>query len=162
MEGREISPLFSKRKVMAKKKSPKSNGFNSPIRNRGEDVGQATRDINIPYDYSPDFTATERAIHRKKIREVYAQMYRNEQERDQRSLDRVMDARNEFYAGIDPRRRQEVADSGMVQEDHRAIANLSPVPVHREFPKAGYYSTQYLDDIMRGAKLFDDDNSSLL
>lgn len=147
---------------MAKKKSSKSTGFNAPIRNRGEDIGYPNRDLNIPYDYSPDFTATERAIRRRKVRETYDQMYRNEQERDQRALDRVIDARNEFFAGIDPRRRQEVADAGMVQEDHRAIANLSPIPIHREFPKAGYYSTQYLDDIMHGAKLFDDDNSSLL
>lgn len=34
----------------------------------------------------------------------------------------------------DPRRWQERADARMVQEDHNAIANLSPMPVHREIP----------------------------
>lgn len=34
----------------------------------------------------------------------------------------------------DPRRWQERADARMVQEDHTAIANLSPIPVNREIP----------------------------
>ena len=147
---------------MAKKRSPKSTGYNSPIRNRGENVGEASRDINVPYDYNPNYTSEERPIRRREIRDIYSEMYQDEQRRDQRALDRILDARSEFFAGIDPRRRQEAADAGMIQEDHNAIANLSGTPIHREYPKAGYYSTQYLDDIMRGGKLFGDDNSSLI
>jgi len=33
----------------------------------------------------------------------------------------------------DPRREQERIYSRMVQEDHTAMANLSPVPIHREW-----------------------------
>ena len=141
---------------------PNSTGFKKSIRNRGEDVGQASRPLDVPYDNSPNYTSEYRPIKRKEIRDIYGQMYKDEQERDQRALDRAMDARNEFYVGIDPRRRQEVADAGMIQEDHNAIANLSGTPIHRQYPKAGYYSTQYLDDLMRGGTLFSDDNSSLI
>lgn len=144
---------------MAKKMN--SNGFKASIRNRGEDIGQASRPGNMPYDNSPDYTSSYRPIHRKEIRDIYSEMYRDEQERDQRSLDRILDARNEFFAGVDPRRRREVADAGMIQEDHYAIANLSPEPIHREYPKAGYYSTPYWDDLRRGGPFFSDDNDTL-
>lgn len=144
---------------MARKKS---TGFKGPLRNRGEGIGTAARQSNMPYDYSPNYTAEDRPIKRREIRDVYDQMYRNEQDRDQRSLDRIRSAESEFYAGIDPRRRQEVADAGMIQEDHNAIANLSPRAIHREYPKAGYYSTQYLDDLEHGGRFFSDDNDTLL
>lgn len=38
-----------------------------------------------------------------------------------------------FYSNVDPRRRQERKDARMISEDHRAIANLSETPIHREF-----------------------------
>lgn len=41
--------------------------------------------------------------------------------------------RDVFYGQIDPRRKQEVADSRMIQEDHNAMANLSPRAINREF-----------------------------
>lgn len=41
--------------------------------------------------------------------------------------------RDTFYGIINPRRKQEVADSRMIQEDHAAMANLSPRAIHREF-----------------------------
>jgi hypothetical protein len=34
---------------------------------------------------------------------------------------------------VDPRRRQELSDARMVQEDHSAMANLSNTPVYKEF-----------------------------
>ena len=37
----------------------------------------------------------------------------------------------------DPRRWQERADARMVQEDHAAIANLSPIPMIKEIPHHG-------------------------
>jgi len=60
--------------------------------------------------------------------------------------DQVRDARGVFYAGIDQRRRQEMADAGMIKEDHNAMANLSPKPINKEFPRAGFYSSPYIDD----------------
>lgn len=101
------------------------------------------------YKYQPSDPYHERPVSRKEIRERYDQLYKLEQERDQRAYDRVMDAQNRFYAGIDPRRRKEVADAGMVSEDHHAIANLSPQFIHREFPKSRYYATPYIDDDVR-------------
>ena len=40
---------------------------------------------------------------------------------------------NNFYKQINPRRRQEVADSRMISEDHNAMANLSPKFINKEF-----------------------------
>lgn len=42
------------------------------------------------------------------------------------------------YDTIDPRRRQEVADSRMIQEDHNAMANLSERVVYHEYNEDAY------------------------
>ncbi len=48
-----------------------------------------------------------------------------------KKFDQMADA---FYSVvIDPRRKQEVMDSRMVQEDHGAIANLSPKFINRTY-----------------------------
>jgi len=38
-----------------------------------------------------------------------------------------------FYSNVDPRRKQELSDSRMVNEDHNALANLSERAVYHEF-----------------------------
>lgn len=38
-----------------------------------------------------------------------------------------------FYDNVDPRRKQELADSRMVQEDHGSMANLSNTPRYHTF-----------------------------
>lgn len=38
-----------------------------------------------------------------------------------------------FYRQIDPRLKQQVMDSRMMQEDEYSIANLSSQPIHRMF-----------------------------
>jgi hypothetical protein len=48
----------------------------------------------------------------------------------------------------DPRRAQERADSRMVQEDHQAMANLSPVPVYHEWPRNLPYPSPWYDDVV--------------
>jgi hypothetical protein len=35
---------------------------------------------------------------------------------------------------LDPRRAQERADGHMIREDHTATANLSPIPIVKEYP----------------------------
>lgn len=50
-----------------------------------------------------------------------------------------------FYTGIDPRRRQEMADSYMVQEDNNAMANLSEQAIHREYPRISWNSNPFMD-----------------
>lgn len=42
-------------------------------------------------------------------------------------------ASNFFYNNVDPRRKQELSDARMVQEDHNAMANLSERPVYHTF-----------------------------
>ena len=62
------------------------------------------------------------------------------------SLDRMQDAmRKAFYSNIDPRRRQEMSDGGIVMEDTNAMANLPRQAVHHEYPREGYYSSAVLD-----------------
>jgi len=120
--------------------------------NRGEDFDEPQRAMT--YDYMPesqyDARSQERQKRRDEVRAEYSAMYQLEQRRDQRAFDRTRDMSNEFYAGVDPRRRQEVADGGMIREDHNAMANLPRMAQHHEYPQAGYYVTPYIDDIVRG------------
>lgn len=57
---------------------------------------------------------------------------------------------NEFYAGMEPRRRQELEDSGMIREDHRAIANMPQEVMIKPYPRAGAYLPEGLNDDIRG------------
>ncbi len=56
----------------------------------------------------------------------------------------------EHYAGMEPRRRQELEDAGMLHEDHRAVANLPQEVIMRPYPKVGGYLPEVLDDTIRG------------
>lgn len=87
-----------------------------------------------------------RAINRDEMLSVYGNVEVKSEMYSQRAYDRVEEMYSSFYAGLDPRRRQEAADGGMVKEDRKAIANLSERPVHREYPPAGYYANPYIDD----------------
>lgn len=119
----------------------KEKDFKRSMRNRGEDVGKP--------DVAGSRVGPERTIRRKEIQNIYKEMHDLVRERDGRSMARVRSMENEFYAGIDPRRRQEIADGGMIEEDNKAMANLSPKARHYEYPKAGYYTSQYLDDMLQ-------------
>jgi hypothetical protein len=63
-----------------------------------------------------------------------------------RAQARVQDMYSAFYGGIDPRRRQEMADGGMVKEDPNAMSNLSDRFIHTEYPAHPYYSNPFIDD----------------
>ena len=89
---------------------------------------------------------TSRAINRDESLTVYGNVEVKSEQYSDRAYDRVEEMYSSFYAGLDPRRRQEAADGGMVKEDKTAMANLSNKPVHREYAPAGYYSSPYLDD----------------
>jgi|GEM_PF-938588 hypothetical protein len=56
----------------------------------------------------------------------------------------------ELYAGMEPRRRQELEDAGMIHEDHMAIANLPQHPMIKPYPRTGPYNPEVLDDTIRG------------
>lgn len=57
---------------------------------------------------------------------------------------------NDFYAGMDARRRQELEDAGMIHEDQRAIANLPQEVMIKAYPIPGRYLPEGLDDTIRG------------
>jgi hypothetical protein len=132
--------------------------------NRGEDFDEPQRAMS--YDYMPesqyDARSQERQKRRDEVRAEYSAMYQLEQRRDQRAFDRTRDMSNEFYAGVDPRRRQEVADGGMIREQRDAMANLPRQAQHHEYPQAGYYSSPYLDDSVRGQDASPEDNGLVM
>lgn len=90
-----------------------------------------------------------RAIRRGEVRSEYSKLYELEQQRNDADFAATRDMRNKFYAGVDPRRRQEMADGGMVREDRQAMANLSPKAIHHEYPYDAYYGSPYLDDTVK-------------
>lgn len=57
---------------------------------------------------------------------------------------------NEFYAGMEPRRRQEMEDAGYIHEDHNAIANLPQNVMIKPYPKTGPYMPEGLEDSIEG------------
>lgn len=56
----------------------------------------------------------------------------------------------EHYAGMEPRRRQELEDAGMIHEDHSAMANMPQSVKMTPYPKSYGYLPEDLDDTMRG------------
>lgn len=56
----------------------------------------------------------------------------------------------EYYAGLDERRAQERADSGMLHEDRSSLANMPQGVIMREYPRVDGYLPEGLDDTIRG------------
>jgi hypothetical protein len=56
----------------------------------------------------------------------------------------------EMYAGMEPRRRQELEDGGMIHENHMAIANLPQEVMIKPYPKVGPWMPEGLDDTLEG------------
>ncbi len=69
---------------------------------------------------------------------------------------------SEPYAGIDPRRRQEMEDSGMISEDRSAVANLPQDVKYHSWPEPRLYAKYNLDDTIRGINhQMDDDGDEM-
>lgn len=83
------------------------------------------------------------AIGRNQSRSQYSEIFHDELEREDRKL---MTTRYPELT-VDPRRRQELADGGIVREDRRGMANLSNTAIHHEYPRLGYYSNPYIDSL---------------
>ena len=92
-----------------------------------------------------DEKETVQAIGREEVMHRYAETFHDELERQDAKLYRS--AQPDF--GVDPRRRKELADGGMVREDRKAMSNLSNQAIHHEYPRLGYYTTPYVDAITR-------------
>lgn len=94
----------------------------------------------------------ERAIRRKEVMKQDAEFQRDEQRRVSEAFQRAGNISR--GGGIDPRRRQEAADAGLIAEDSGSMANLPRQAQHHEFNPAGYYSSPYIDDTrLEGAHL---------
>lgn len=59
-----------------------------------------------------------------------------------RTINNVSLADFAYMQPVDPRRRPEFADSQMIQEDHRAVANLPEQVINREF-RPGKFQPNY-------------------
>lgn len=57
---------------------------------------------------------------------------------------------DEVYAGMEPRRRQEMEDAGYIHEDHSQIANLPQYPIVKSYPHTGPYMPEGLEDSING------------
>jgi hypothetical protein len=86
-----------------------------------------------------------KAISRKTVENRYGGMEKKNEAYSQKKMADTRQLANHFYAGLDPARWREIADAGMIQEDNNAMANLSPKPIHREYPRNGFFSTPYID-----------------
>lgn len=68
-----------------------------------------------------------------------------------------------FYAGAEPRRRQEMMDAGMIHEDHAAVANLPQNVKMSYYPKDANFLPENLDDTIMGVdRQLDYDNGKKL
>lgn len=63
--------------------------------------------------------------------DTYSSDPRAQENRELESEESMM--RSFFYNNVDPRRKQELSDSRLVQEDHLAVANLSEIMQHHTF-----------------------------
>lgn len=74
----------------------------------------------------------------------------HEERGEERHLRGPVKHHNGHYEGMEPRRRQEMEDAGMIHEDHRAIANMPQEVMIKPYPKTGPYMPEDLDDTIRG------------
>jgi hypothetical protein len=68
----------------------------------------------------------------------------------ERSLYRQGKSMDGYYEGMEPRRRQEMEDAGMIREDHSAIANLPQNVMIKPYEKTGPYLPEGIDDTIWG------------
>lgn len=117
--------------------------------NRHENPGSGLCDV-CPFPEKKGVSMAQ--ITRKQTRQTYDDFKNIRQSVSVEQLAHMRAMQNAFFAGVDPRRRRELADSGMVHEDHTAMANLSPVGYQKEYPKdgTGFVFTPYLDDTREG------------
>lgn len=81
---------------------------------------------------------------RKEVREVYHGYEVKRDLKNDLNYARVQELYSSFYGGIDPRRRTEMADGGMIQEDQQAMSNLPTEGYQVQYPRTGFYSNPYI------------------
>lgn len=86
---------------------------------------------------------------RKEARETYAGYEIKRDVKNEINYANVQSMYSCFYGGIDPRRRTEMADGGMVKEDRQAMSNLPTKGYQRQYPSTGYYSNPYIQTSLK-------------
>lgn len=105
--------------------------------------------LDIFLGRTPEVDENEiKPIGRNTARSQYEKTFHDELLRQDRDMYRT---EHPSY-GIDPRRRQEMADGGIVREDQRAMANLPARAIHHQYPKLPFYSTPYNDALVMTKK----------
>lgn len=87
----------------------------------------------------------QRSVKRAEVEKDYSAFNKDRDRCVEYAYERDRQIGGEFGGGLDPRRRMEVADGGLLREDPTAMANLPRMAQHHEFPASGYYMTPYLD-----------------
>jgi hypothetical protein len=80
-------------------------------------------------------SGTARQISRGEGRMEYEIMYNENRALNERDFRRANNIGEFFWEGVDPRRRIELAEGGMVREDRNAMANLPLQAIHTEYPE---------------------------
>lgn len=94
----------------------------------------------------------DEAKSRNEMLSTYSNLEKKRDWHDQDKFREVESPFSSFYGGLDPRRRNEVADGGMVKEEHGMFSNCSDRFVNREYPRAGFYANPYIDDTVKGPR----------
>lgn len=88
----------------------------------------------------------DKARSRRDELEMQESLNKEYMRRDEQIAQRLRDIGFMYYRGTDIRRRQEIADGNMVQEDGHAMANLSRQAIHTEYPKYKWFSNPFFTD----------------
>jgi len=62
---------------------------------------------------------------------------------------------------MDPRRRMEMEDSGMISEDHSAVANLPQQQVYRPYGYSYKWTPEVIDDTIAGVDRQENNDNSI-
>src|SRR5690349_20121454 len=82
---------------------------------------------------------------RSEARFEYGRVQQENQQLQRTVEKREQDIGSYYWHGIDPRRKQEYADGGMVAEDRNAMANLSEQGYQAQYPKVAFYGSPNID-----------------
>lgn len=96
----------------------------------------------------------DHSFKRSAVEDQYERLNKDERRAQELAHARQRAIRGSFWDEVDPRRRQEWVEGGMVREDNRAMANLPTRFIHEEYPEinhAAVYTPDYT------VKFFNDD-----
>ncbi len=85
---------------------------------------------------------------RKEVEQSFPEMHTKQNLRNKLAFDQLKQMQGQFFQGVDPRRRQEMADAGMISEDPYAMANCPTRAIHAEMLPIQFFTNQYIDSLV--------------